>query len=93
MNIIKVPKTDYITQKEMLTGCVGKEIVYKGVVYKLLDFLDIKIESSDNILHDVQCLLIDENGKLCEVPIEYIFEVCFPQCCKDWSKLPPFSRI
>ena len=55
MNIIKVSKTDYITQKEMLTRCVGKEIVYKGVVYKLLDFLDIKIESSDNILHNVQC--------------------------------------
>ena len=49
MDVVKVSKTDYITQKEMLTGCVGKQIVYKGVVYKLLDFLDIKIESSDNI--------------------------------------------
>lgn len=77
----------------MLNKYVGKQIVYKGVVYKLLDFLDIKIESSDIILHNVQCLLIDENDKRCEVPIEYIFEVCFPQYCKDWSKLPPFSRI
>lgn len=77
----------------MLNKYVGKQIVYKGVVYKLLDFLDIKIESSDIILHNVQCLLIDENDKRYEVPIEYIFEVCFPQYCKDWSKLPPFSRI
>ena len=93
MNIIKVSKTNYITQKEMLNEYIGKQIVYKGVVYKLLDFLDIKIESLDNVSHNIQCVLVDEKGKRCEVFIEYIFEVCFPKYCKDWSKLPPFSRI
>lgn len=88
--MVKVSKTDYVTQKEMLNKYLGKQIDYQGGVYRLLEFLDIKIESSDKVSHDIQCILIGKDGKLCSVFIRYIFEIYFPQYCKDWSKLPPF---
>ena len=90
---MNVSKTDYVIQKKMLNTYIGKQIIYQGKVYKLFDFLDITIESEDIVSHHIQCLLIDKDGKQHDIFIEYIFEVCFPQYCKDWSKLPPFLRI
>ena len=89
---MKVSKTDYIAQKNILNEYIGKEIRYQGNDCKLIDILDITLGLDGNISHYIECILFDKNGERYEVFIGEIFEENFPQYCEDWSKLPPFIR-
>lgn len=90
----KVSKSDYKKQQELLESYIGKQIVYRGNVYNLLQFLDVTISTDDfPCKHRIECILVDKNGIFYNIFIGDIFENCFPEYCKNWSKLPPFSRM
>lgn len=88
---MKVSKTDYKTQKEMLTEYIGQHITYDNVDYILYDFLDIKI-TDDKENHYIEGILMDSNFNKNNIPVSVIFKIVYPQCCLGWDRLPPFPR-
>ena len=71
---MKVPKTDYKTQKEMLTKCIGQHIIYQGKMYTLVDFFEYSVNDKPI----VECVLSLGDKKSITVSITEIFQICYP---------------
>ena len=71
---MKVSKTDYKTQKEMLTEYISQHIIYQGKIYTLVDFFEYLVNDKPI----VECVLSFRDEESITVPIIEIFKVCYP---------------
>lgn len=73
MEEYKISKFDYKKQKELLSKYIGQNIIYNGLIYELIDFFEYT-----NKISYIKCVLRKDRLKSITVPINIIFEICYP---------------
>lgn len=92
MDTVKVSKTDYRRQKELLESYIGEEILYNGEEYKIENLFSgpIQIKGEDYSVNTTwNVCILSQNNEIVEISIDKLFGICYPHLC--WMENENFS--